>query len=117
MREAVRECARLTKELYELVSRPVKQEDRDRVIAEIGRLLDARGRLLPEITPPFSEEECKLGKEMNRLNEKINAGLEKIKAGVAEDIRRVKKTKIHAAKYTNPYESLQTDGIFYDKRN
>lgn len=117
MREAVRECARLTKELYELLSRPVQQKDRERLIAEIDRLLAERGRLLPEIIPPFNEEELTLGMEMVRLNEKIAAGLEKIKAGIEGDIRRVKKTKTHAVKYTNPYESLQTDGIFYDKKN
>lgn len=114
---AVLECARLTKQLYDLVHNSDEKKDRDRLIQQIDRLLDQREQLLPEIAPPFSEKEKKLGRAIMQMNQTIDVKLQKIKSQIEQDIVDAKKTKTSVQKYVNPYESLQTDGVYYDKKN
>lgn len=113
---AVHECAILTKRLYELVLRGDKNQDRDAIIGKVESLLHEREQLLPAITPPFTEEEKQLGRKIVEMNKTIDKGLKKIKTEIQADIAGTKKKKTSAQKYVNPYESLVTDGIYYDKK-
>ena len=51
------------------------------------------------------------------MNQEIEERLHKLSQSVKEDLREVGLKKQSMGKYSNPYESLQTDGVFYDKRN
>ncbi|RLQ96782.1 flagellar protein FliT [Falsibacillus albus] len=112
---AVLECFAATKRLYELtVDVPV--DKRDEAIQEIESLINQRDQLLPSIQPPFSPDEEKMGKQMVRWNEEIGKNLELIKRLIKRDINGLSKKKTSVRRYMNPYENLQFDGMFYDKR-
>jgi hypothetical protein len=58
------------------------------------------------------DEVAKL-KERNGLNQLIDLSV----PSIHRDIQEINKKKKSSNKYTNPYESLSVDGVFYDKRN
>lgn len=111
----VHDCHKMTKRLLDLLE--AANQDRDSQIEQAEKLLDQRGEILPSIQPPFTEEEQQLGREINLMNQEIEAHLQKLSQAVKEDLREVSVKKQSMGKYSNPYESLQTDGVFYDKRN
>ncbi|WP_309091185.1 flagellar protein FliT [Domibacillus sp.] len=111
----VHDCHKMTKRLLDLLQ--AANEDRDSQIQGVEELLDQRGDILPSIQPPFTEEEQKLGHEIHLMNQEIEQHLQKLSRAVKEDLQEVKVKKKTMSKYSNPYEALQTDGVFYDKRN
>jgi flagellar protein FliT len=114
--DAVQALADVTKELYELVQETKKVEDRGELISQIEVLLDKREQLLSKITPPFTPEQELMGKQMIEMNRVINSELKKIMVQVQMDLQGLKKKKTSIQKYVNPYQSLESDGIYYDKK-
>ncbi|TKC17045.1 flagellar protein FliT [Robertmurraya kyonggiensis] len=112
----VKACYEVTQQLFQAVQ-AVKTENRDEAIKEIELLLEKRETFLPSIQPPFSSEDKKLGQEMILMNREIDAKLKLIRSYVQRDINGLNKKKTSMKKYTNPYESVNFDGMFYDKRN
>ena len=90
--------------------------DRDVQIEKIQDLLDQREELLKSIQPPFSQQEQELGKQLVELNQQVEQLLQKQKLEIQQDLKQLHTQKKSNQKYTNPYESLAIDGIFYDKR-
>ena len=104
-----------TVELMELLEKE-KQIDRDEKIEKIEELLEKREGFMAGIKPPFSQVEQQYLQQLIDLNKKLNQLLEGEKNAIQKDINHLNKQKQSSEKYTNPYESLATDGIFYDKR-
>lgn len=92
-------------------------QDRDQSIEQIQGLLEKRDTALADIQPPFSEEEEKLGRQLVGLNKRVLTLLEQEKKAIQVDIKQLRVKKTSTNKYVNPYQSLATDGVFYDKRN
>ncbi|WP_433744766.1 flagellar protein FliT [Falsibacillus pallidus] len=113
---AVLQCFAVTKKLYDLTQKDL-DASREETIAEVEKLLLERESLLPEVVPPFSPEEEKMGKQMLVWNEAISEKLLLIKRLINKDINGLEKKKTTAKRYTNPYENMNFDGMFYDKRN
>ncbi|MCM3443057.1 flagellar protein FliT [Metabacillus halosaccharovorans] len=107
----------LTKELFDLISKPFVKEDRDERINEITSILDKREQLLADVQPPFSQNDEKLFEQIMDWNEKINKTFLTIKRDIQMDLTQVKKSKQSQQQYVNPYANIPTkDGMFYDKR-
>ena len=85
-------------------------------LRRFNSLLDQREGLLKSIHPPFSKEEQELGKQLVGLNQQVDQLLQKQKQEIQQDIKQLHIQKQSNQKYTNPYESLSIDGVFYDKR-
>ena len=62
-------------------------------------------------------EEQQLGRAVLLLNQQVDHLLKLQKQEIQRDIQEINKKKKSSNKYTNPYESLSVDGVFYDKRN
>ncbi|MGE7670061.1 flagellar protein FliT [Peribacillus sp. NPDC097077] len=90
--------------------------ERDERIDRIMQLLDQREELLSQIQPPFSAEELQLGRQSMRLNQQVDQLLLLQKQEIQRDIKELNQKKKTSNKYTNPYENLSTDGMFYDKK-
>ncbi|MBM7585881.1 flagellar protein FliT [Bacillus pakistanensis] len=112
---AVQQCYDITKELFILVDK-VDSEYRDQVIEKVEALLERRGSLLKSIQAPFPEEEKAQGVQIVRWNTKIDQKLVLLRTDIKRDMNGLNKKKTSVKKYTNPYDSLQFDGMFYDKR-
>ncbi|QOR66243.1 flagellar protein FliT [Cytobacillus suaedae] len=105
-----------TKELYDLLQKPVSNEDRESLIPKVEELLDARQSLIEQVSPPYTDGEKKLGAEVVKLNKVVDEKLALLKQEIQLDINQLKKKKTSTNKYTNPYESVSSDGMFFDKR-
>jgi flagellar protein FliT len=112
----VQRCYDLTNDLLQVVQ-SFNEENRDDVINQIEELLEKRQDILQQIKPPFSNEEHALGQEIVKMNRALDTKLILISNEVQRDMNGLNKKKVSAKKYTNPYESVNFDGMFYDKRN
>ncbi|MEP9404972.1 flagellar export chaperone FlgN [Peribacillus frigoritolerans] len=62
------------------------------------------------------QPEQQLGRAVLLLNQQVDHLLKLQKQEIERDIQEINKKKKSSNKYTNPYESLSVDGMFYDKR-
>lgn len=93
-----------------------KPDGRDERIVLIEELLSERESLIRKIQSPYSDEEKELGKQLIQLNQKVTALLTREKTAIQKDLKQLNVKKESTNKYINPYQSLSTDGMFYDKR-
>lgn len=91
--------------------------EREGKISQVQTLLDERESLLREMVPPYTPDEVEIGKKLISLNSKLLQLLQTEKIMVQKDIKNLHAKKESNTKYVNPYQSLSTDGMFYDKRN
>lgn len=113
---ALEEYYQVTKNAIVQLSEECWLEDRDAAIRSLDQLIDVREELQEKIKPPFTDEEKKIGQACVRLNEELNQLMTQRRTEVARDIHKVKQQKQTNDKYANPYESVITDGFYYDKR-
>lgn len=90
--------------------------DREARIQKVEKFLEKREAYIENIKPPFSLDEHKVGMKLTELNNELNELLQAEKSAIQKDIKDFHKKKESTNKYNNPYQSLTTDGIFYDKR-
>ncbi|MGG1630246.1 flagellar protein FliT [Rossellomorea sp. NRS-1567] len=108
-------CYTITKQLKEALEQ-VTDENRESTIEEVESLLEKRQSLLGNIKPPYTQEEQELGKQMIAWNGLIDRQLAQLRLQIKRDMNGLTKKKTSVQKYSNPYESLQYDGMFYDKK-
>ncbi|AZB44510.1 flagellar protein FliT [Bacillus sp. FJAT-42376] len=113
---SVAEVHTLTGQLLGLLSKPIEQEERDTVIELMDKMLNEREAAISKMEPPFSNDEQKQLQELNVWNKLIIQKMVIVKSGIQRDMHQLRKTKAGADKYVNPYQSVQADGMFYDKR-
>ncbi|MGM0841676.1 MAG: flagellar protein FliT [Bacillota bacterium] len=111
----VRLCHSITRQLYATVSGE-DEDNREAVIGEIEKLLEERQILLEKIQPPFSDDEHLMGKQMMEWNIAIDRTLIGLRNDIKRDMNGLTKKKTNVKRYANPYENMQHDGMFYDKK-
>jgi flagellar protein FliT len=113
----VQSCFEITKELWGILTAPSSGEKkRDEEIDRIENLIEKREGLLKDIQPPFSELEEELGQQIVKMNKVIDQKLSVLREEIKRDMNGINKKKINVKKYSNPYEGLQQDGVYYDKK-
>lgn len=112
---AVESCFTITRELLMMLN-ATEKADRDRLIEQILALIDKRERLLTDIQPPFSNHDQELGQKMVKMNKAIDEKLALLRQEIKRDMNGIKQKKTTVRKYANPYENLQADGVYFDKR-
>jgi flagellar protein FliT len=108
-------CYTITKQLKEALEQ-VDDKKREVTIEEVESLLEKRQSVLGTIKPPYTREEQELGKQMIAWNQQIDRQLAQLRLQIKRDMNGLTKKKTSVQKYSNPYESLQYDGMFYDKK-
>jgi len=93
------------------------ETDRDKKIQQTDELLNQREVLMNSIKPPYNDSENEMGAQLLKLEPVLSQLLKKEKLEIQKDLKELSKKKESTNKYTNPYASVQTDGMFYDKRN
>ena len=114
--KALEDYYQVTKETIEMLEGEEWRTNREEAIEKLDRSILKREKLQLEIKPPFADEDQALGKRCIALNQRLSELMGMKKEEVAADIKRVKQQKRHNEKYANPYESVMTDGFYYDKR-
>ncbi|KAA0563077.1 flagellar protein FliT [Bacillus sp. CH30_1T] len=108
-------CYTITKQLKEALEQ-VTDVNREATIEEVESLLEKRQSVLGTIKPPYTQDEQELGKQMIAWNRQIDRQLAQLRLEIKRDMNGLTKKKTSVQKYSNPYESLQYDGMFYDKK-
>lgn len=108
-------CYTITKQLKEALEQ-VNDENRETTIEEVESLIEKRQSVLGTINPPYTHDEQELGKQMIGWNKQIDRQLSQLRLEIKRDMNGLTKKKTSVQKYSNPYESLQYDGMFYDKK-
>ena len=111
--KAIQDFIKTTSQLISVLE---TEPDRNQKIELIETLLEKREQSMAKIQPPFSESEQDLGKQVVELNQRVTLLLEQQKAEIQRDLKQLNVKKESTNKYVNPYQSLSTDGMFYDKK-
>ncbi|USK49561.1 flagellar protein FliT [Bacillus sp. CMF12] len=90
--------------------------DRDAKMNEVEILLEKRQQAMAGMAPPYSDTEKVLGARLISLNAKVTQLMTREKLFIQKDIKDLSVKKASTGKYANPYQSIATDGMFYDKR-
>ena len=110
---AIQAFQNITMELIETLQ---QENDRDEKINKIQSLLNQREELLKLIQPPFSPQEKEVGKQLIKLDQQVKRLMGEQKIDIMQDLKSARMKKQSNQKYTNPYESMGVDGIFFDKQ-
>ncbi|MYL49169.1 flagellar protein FliT [Halobacillus litoralis] len=106
----------ITKELDELVHRPIHEKNRAAIVEQVDVLLDKREAMLRGLPQP-SPEEKELVQQIIQSDLKVNQKLEFLFDGLKRDMRNMKKQKASKQRYTNPYKSVSGyDGTYVDHK-
>lgn len=107
----------ITIELETVLNEKVHAKDRDSVIEKVNNLVEQRGDLLNNTSPPFTESEKELGKELVNLNEKIQVKMNVLFDDLKTEMKQVKKQKKSNRTYMDPYENVKSvDGMYMDSK-
>jgi flagellar protein FliT len=90
--------------------------DRDERIQETERLLALRDEAMNNAVTPSSDAERELLQKSKQLNDHLNGLILQEKQNIQKDMRDLKVKKESTNKYANPYENLNPDGMFYDRK-
>lgn len=102
-----------TLELLDILQADIERNDK---IDQIEEVLDQREEFIQQMSAPYTDEEKQLGKRLIEMNQKVNQMLQREKLFIQKDLKDLSVKKESNTKYTNPYQNLSTDGMFYDKR-
>lgn len=107
----------ITVKLAELLDQDINAKNRETIISQVNLLIEKRGDLLPEVPPPFTEDEKRVGSDIVLLNNKIQQKMNALFIDLKREMKQFKKQKKSNKIYTNPYEKIQTmDGMFLDNK-
>lgn len=105
-----------TEEIVHLLREPIEKEKRDIIIEQVEQLLEKREQLLQQLPATLTEEEKQIGKQLLALDREANGLLRQFKQHIQQDLKQIKQTKEAVDRYDDLYNSLASDGMFYDKR-
>ncbi|MGP7818513.1 hypothetical protein [Niallia sp. 01092] len=112
--EAFKQCYTITAQLIQLVK---EASDKEEFMQEVDELLNQRQSCLTLLAPPQSEQEQNLVEVLLQQDQELLKLLNEEKVNILQELKKLKMKKTSNQKYVNPYQSLQTDGVFYDRRN
>ena len=107
----------VTNKIENILNQSITTKNRESVISEVTTLIEERGRMMEELTPPFSEQDKSLGKKVVQLNVQIEKKMELLFESLKHDIRKMNKQKESNRSYINPYGNIKsTDGMYLDSK-
>ncbi|KUP05250.1 hypothetical protein Q75_13450 [Bacillus coahuilensis p1.1.43] len=112
----IQTCFLLTKELFALLKTSISTEEREDKMVQVTELLHEREDILPRLTKPATLQEEEMAGQIVAMNMFIDQQLTILLGDIQRDRNGLKKKKMSAKRYTNPYANMQYDGMFYDKR-
>ena len=107
----------VTNKIEKVLNQSITTKNRESIISEATTLIEERGRMMEELTPPFSEQEKAFGKKIVEINVQIEKKMEILFASLKQDIRKINKQKESNRSYINPYGNIKsTDGMYLDSK-
>jgi flagellar protein FliT len=113
---AVKILLEITKNLHDHVSSGLPKEDREPYIERLNELLEQRQVIMDKMPESYSTEEQRMGRMIVKLNDTIEPLLTLQFDQIKQNLTLMKKKKEKNVQYTNPYQSVSSDGMFFDKK-
>ncbi|MGO4888821.1 flagellar protein FliT [Anaerobacillus sp. MEB173] len=106
----------VTKQLFDHLQMQMPKEERESYIERIEQLLAEREDLIKQLKDTPTDSERKLGQVIVKMNHEINSKLKIASVMINRDISDLNRKKETNKRYDHPYESVYTDGLFFDKK-
>ncbi|WNB92739.1 flagellar protein FliT [Bacillus sp. NEB1478] len=113
---AVKILLEITKNLHDHVNAGLPKEEREPYIERLNELLEQRQAIMDKLPLSYTDEEKRMGKMIVKLNETIEPLLALKLDQIKQNLTLMKKKKINNVQYANPYQSVSSDGMFFDKK-
>ena len=111
------ELYKITLELENVLDQDITSKNREEIINRINDIVEQRGILMKEITPPYTEKEKQIGQKVVHLNKQIEQKMNTLFDALKHDMRQIRKQKESNRSYINPYGKIKsTDGMFLDSK-
>lgn len=118
MMKTLEKVYEITVELKELLDQDITSKNREETITRLNELIEARGKWMEQLKPPYGDEEKVLGEKIYTLNSIIQAKMQQLFTDLKLEMRQVQKQKKTKEFYTNPYKNVHvSDGTFLDSKN
>lgn len=115
--DRIQQVYEVTNKIKTLLDQNITAKSRESVIEELNDLIEKRGNYMEKLTPPYTEEEKEIGKELVMMNNHIQKKMHLLFAELKLEMKQVKKQKKSNQSYTNPYKNVHTmDGMFMDSK-
>jgi flagellar protein FliT len=114
---AVKILLEITKNLFDHVRTGLPKEDREPYIERLNELLDQRQAIIIKLPATYSGEEQRIGQMIVKMNETIDPLLMRQFEEIKHNLSIMKQKKEKNVQYANPYQTLSTDGMYFDKKN
>jgi len=111
--DKINQLYEITLRLYNFLDNFPDKDHREEYIVSLNQVLDERAEIIRLLPKEFTDEEIKLGLEINKLNHEIGIKLDNLFAEIKMDLRNIKRTQQVNDKYNQNYSF---DGMFFDKR-
>lgn len=107
-----------SEELLKLLSGTLPEgEESEEMMNKLHRLLDERQLIINRVSKPKGEEQQALAKKVVAMQQQINGLMEKHKGSLSVKLNKMKNRKVKTRKYSNPYDKVDTDGMFLDHKS
>ncbi len=118
MMDCLEKVFEITIELKELLERHITSQNREEIINKLNQLIEARGKWMEQLQPPYTAAEKELGEKIYSLNIEIQNKMQQLFTDLKLEMRQVQKQKKTNQSYTNPYRNVHvSDGTFMDSKN
>ncbi|MFC4557518.1 flagellar protein FliT [Virgibacillus kekensis] len=113
----LKELYEVTEKLDVILSGKITPANRNEVIDQINNMVERRGMLMKDISPPHSEEEKQLGNDLVKLDQEIRKKMDTMFTELKTEMKQSKKQKKSNRTYVNPYKNVgSSDGRYVDSR-
>lgn len=114
--QAVQVVYELTLDMLHLLQKRQHIERHD-VIEQLTHFIEEREQVLRKLSPPYSQDELKIGQKIISLNKLIEQEMHALFTELKQDMKQTKRQRKSTQSYVNPYRSVQTnDGMFMDQK-
>lgn len=114
--QAVQVVYELTMHMLHLLQKRHQVERHD-VIEQLTHFIEKREQVLRKLSPPYSQDEIKIGRKIISLNKTIEQEMNALFTELKQDMKQTKRQRKSTQSYVNPYRSVQTiDGMFMDQK-
>lgn len=86
------------------------------LVEDFDAFLIERDELMRDIQHELTDQEKEKIREIIQTDQQMAKQLTVIQNGIKADIQAIQKKKTKQLNYQNPYQSITSDGVYYDKR-
>ncbi|WLR50555.1 hypothetical protein LC040_15010 [Bacillus tianshenii] len=105
-----------SEELVKLLKGSFSDEE-GKSVEDVHKLLDQRQLIINRVGKPKNEQEQQIAQKIVHYQSEINVLMEKHKGQFDQELKKLKARKVKNQRYSNPYDKVNNDGMFLDRKS